>query len=164
MLRLMKLVVFALLFALAACGRPTATVSEPTPAPEHIVTTAAPAPVSAAHRTFGEAISERNVTALDELLTKPATFTDKTVRTEGKITAVCQAMGCWMEIGDERGLAHVKMAGHSFFIPKDTSGKHAVVQGKVLAGAKDGCSEEAEHATGEVAKVEIEATGVEIVD
>ena len=158
----MKLAVLASLLALVACGRSV----EPTPTPEHVAATAAPesAPAPVAHRTFGEAISEKNVTALDELLTKPATFTDKTVRTEGKITAVCQAMGCWMEIGDERGLAHVKMAGHSFFVPKDASGKHAVVQGKVLAGAKDGCSEEAEHATGEVAKVEIEATGVEIVD
>jgi Domain of unknown function (DUF4920) len=81
------------------------------------------------------------------------------------VTAVCKAMGCWMEIGDPGSQAHVKMAGHSFFVPKDASGHRAIVQGTVLPTSNDECSAaEAKQQTGTVAKLEIEATGVEFVD
>ena len=94
----------------------------------------------------------------------PEKFATKTVRTEGKVSAVCQHMGCWMEIADASGKAHIKMAGHSFFVPKDAAGHHAVVQGTVLASDKDHCTEEAAEQTGSVAKVEIEANAIELVD
>jgi hypothetical protein len=87
-----------------------------------------------------------------------------TVTTEGKVTAVCQAMGCWMEIADTASEAHVRMSGHSFFIPKTASGRRAVVQGKVLAKPDNGeCEQEAAEATGKVVKVELDATGVELL-
>jgi hypothetical protein len=69
-----------------------------------------------------------------------------------------------MEIADPAGQAHIKMAGHRFFVPKDASGHRAVVQGTVLRPDDDECSAEAKQQTGAVAKVEIEATGVEFVD
>ena len=121
-------------------------------------------------KKFGGAITERTSTPLTDLVKQPDRFTSQTVRTEGTVVAVCQSMGCWMEIGDESGQAHVKMAGHSFLIPKVASGHRAVVQGKVLPGSdmecggKDNCREHAQEVTGQVAKVEIEATGVEFVD
>ena len=61
------------------------------------------------------------------------------------VSAVCQSMGCWMQITDTSGKAHIKMAGHSFFVPKESSGHRAMVQGKVLTGNQpnacgaDGC-------------------------
>ncbi len=113
---------------------------------------------------FGGAITEKTNTALDTLLREPTRFQAKTVRTEGVVSAVCKAMGCWMEIADPLGQAHIKMAGHSFFVPKDASGHRAVVQGTVLHPNDDECSEEAKQQTGAVAKIEIEATGVEFVD
>src|SRR5262249_38668051 len=103
-------------------------------------------------------------TPLDTLVREPTRFATKTVRTEGKVSAVCEHAGCWMEIQDESGKAHIKMAGHSFVIPREASGHRAVVQGKVLGGDKDHCTEQAEAQTGAVAKVQIEATGVEFVD
>lgn len=117
-----------------------------------------------AARKFGAEITEKSNTALDAVLREPGRYTSKTVRTEGVVSAVCQNMGCWMEITDEAGQAHIKMAGHAFFIPKDASGHRAVVQGKVLNGDKDHCTEEAEAQTGQVAKVQIEATGVEFLN
>jgi len=122
-------------------------------------------------KKFGEPIAEQSSTSLASLVESPATYDGKTIRTEGRVTAVCQAMGCWMEIGDDKTQAHIKMAGHSFLVPKTASGHRAVVQGKVIAspqgdtcGAKDNCRGEAEKATGQVAKLEIEATGIEFVD
>jgi hypothetical protein len=98
------------------------------------------------------------------VLREPTRFTSKTVRTEGVVSAVCQESGCWMELTDEAGQAHVKMAGHAFFIPKEANGHRAVIQGKVLNGDKDHCAEEAEAQTGKVAKVAIEATGIEFLN
>lgn len=79
--------------------------------------------------------------------------------------AVCQSMGCWMEIQDENTQAHVRMHGHSFFVPRDISGHRAVVQGTLVAAhPPTECDEEAREATGRVAQVEIDATGVEVYD
>ncbi len=115
-------------------------------------------------KKFGGAITEQSSTSLDALVREPQRFASKTVRTEGKVSAVCQHMGCWMEIADDAGKAHIKMAGHAFTVPKDAAGHHAVIQGKVIAPDKDHCTEEAAEQTGSVAKVEIEASGVEFVD
>jgi hypothetical protein len=73
-------------------------------------------------------------------------------------------MGCWMEIKDDATEAHVKLAGHSFFVPKTSAGHHARVQAKVLkTNPDDECAQEATQQTGKpVAKLELEATGVEL--
>jgi hypothetical protein len=117
-----------------------------------------------AKKKFGGEITEQTSTDLSALLREPARFQAKTVRTEGVVSAVCKQMGCWMEIADPAGQAHIKMAGHSFSVPRDASGHRAVVQGTVLHASNDECSEEAKQQTGAVAKIEIEATGVEFVD
>jgi hypothetical protein len=123
---------------------------------------ASPAPV--AQKVFGAAITEKTSIPLTAIAAEPAKYGGKVVRTEGVVTAVCQSMGCWMDLGDEAGTAHVKMAGHSFFVPKTSSGHHAVLQGTVIgapagnACGGDGCGPQ------KVSKVEIEATGIEFVD
>jgi Domain of unknown function (DUF4920) len=147
--------------ALAGCGRAPEAVEA---APEKAPSTDHAAIKPLAQKKFGGAITEKTTTALDVLLREPARFQAKTVRTEGVVSAVCKAMGCWMEIADTAGQAHIRMAGHSFFVPRDASGHRAVVQGTVIRANDDECSEEAKQQTGAVAKIEIEATGVEFVD
>jgi hypothetical protein len=157
----------AILVGVVGCGR---AAPEPqamaTPAPEKAsvdrATAATVKPL--AQKKFGAAITEKSSTALDDLLKEPARFQSKVVRTEGVVSAVCKSMGCWMEIAEPSGQAHIKMAGHAFFVPKDASGHRAVVQGTLLRPSDDECSEEAKAQTGAVAKIEIEATGVEFLD
>ncbi len=147
--------------ALAACGR---APEQATPAPEKATATNLK---PLAQKKFGAAITEKTTVALDDLvLEHGAQFASKTVRTEGVVSAVCKSMGCWMALGDTAGQAHIKMAGHSFFVPKDASGHRAVVQGTVLkpVNSNDECAQEAKAQTGAVAKVEIEATAVEFLD
>jgi hypothetical protein len=128
-------------------------------------------PGSLAEQKFGAPITETVETSLDDIVQNPGSFKDKTVRTSGVVTAVCQHMGCWMEIGDTSKRAHIKMAGHAFFVPKTAAGHHAIVQGR-LTGADplasscgheggDSCGGEA---NGVVAKLEIEADGVAFID
>ena len=121
-----------------------------------------------AKKTFGAPITETTDTALADIAATPASYVEKTVRTTGKVVAVCKKAGCWMEIGDDAKRAHIKMNGHSFFVPRHADGHTAIVQGTVKAGApqnecgsKDQCGGEE---NGAVAKVEIVATGVEFVD
>jgi hypothetical protein len=153
---------------LAACGRPQQ--DEATPVPEEPAPTAEPQRANATplrplpQRKYGGEITEKESTPLHALVKHPAQFSAKTVRTEGVVVAVCKAKGCWMELSDEAGFAHIKMANHSFFVPRTSTGHRAVIQGRVVNAPKDHCTEEAEEATGAVAKVEIEATAVEFVD
>jgi hypothetical protein len=121
-----------------------------------------------AQTKFGQPIAEGKPTELAAIASEPAKFAGQTVRTEGIVKAVCKSAGCWMEIGDAAGLAHVKMANHSFYVPKNADGHRARIEGTVKAGApkdecgsKDSCGGED---NGALAKLEIEATGVEFLD
>jgi hypothetical protein len=160
-------------FALAGCAQqpPPPTVeapAAPTAQSKGGVKQATASPIRAlSQKKFGTGITESSNTALASLISEPSKFSAKTVRTEGVVSAVCQSMGCWMEITDDSGQAHIKMAGHSFFIPKDASGHRAVVQGKLLSAAgpacgSNDCNSNAHSGKGELAQ--IEATGVEFVD
>ena len=94
-----------------------------------------------------------------------ADYKGKAFATTGVVTAVCQEMGCWMEIADDTGHAHIRMHGHSFFVPKTASGHHARVQATLVPTkeSESDCTEEAAKQMGHpVAKVELDATGVEL--
>jgi hypothetical protein len=71
-------------------------------------------------------------------------------------------MGCWMEIQDASGQAHVRMHGHSFFVPKTAAGHVARVQATVVPGKNEECDEQPPAAAATMAKVELDATGIEL--
>lgn len=124
------------------------------------------APSAPATTNFGQPITVAESTALAAIVQHPAQFSGQTVRTEGVVTAVCQARGCWMQIGDGEQRVHVRMHGHSFFIPRNASGRRARVQGTVEGGNPNGhCEQEAAEATGQqaAARLELDATGVELL-
>ena len=115
-------------------------------------------------RLFGQAIADTATTArLAQLSAAPETFNGRTIRVEGTVVAVCQEMGCWMEMRDENTQAHVRMHGHSFFLPRDVDGHRAVVQATVVPTHRPThCDEEAQHVTGQLAQIELDATGVQV--
>ena len=94
----------------------------------------APAATGAGEQAFGAPLAgEREPVALSALIDDPAAYTGQVVRTEGEISAVCQNMGCWMELREGEGPAvRVPMAGHAFFLPKDCQGEPAEVEGTVV--------------------------------
>jgi hypothetical protein len=98
---------------------------------------------------------------LAEIAKSPARYENQVVATSGRVTAVCQEMGCWMEIQDASGEAHVKMHGHAFFIPKSASGHFARVQAKVLRRSDEACTDSPPpKRAASASKVELDATGV----
>lgn len=144
--------------SLAACdagskGAPPPSESAAALAP---AASAAPSPDAPAER-FGAPIDAAAAHAsLTDVAKDPGAFTGKTFATTGTIKAVCQRKGCWMELEDDAGQAHVKMAGYAFFVPKTAAGRKARVVAKLVgaeeAGGCGGGHEGHAHAEGEPGK------------
>lgn len=146
--------------AAPSVAAPPVVNNAPTPAPA-----VAPAQPAADVRHFGAPITMAETTRLPDLMQNAASMSGRTIRTEGTVAAVCQEMGCWMEIRDESAQVHIRMHGHSFFIPRDAQGRHARVQATVIAANPQGhCEQEAQQQTGTpVARLELDATGVDLL-
>lgn len=173
--------VLVALAALAACNNSSSSSSAPPP-PK-----ASAEPASLRLGAPIEASAPK--VALADVARAPSEYMGKTFATTGTVSAVCQHMGCWMELKDEAGAAHIKMAGHKFFVPKTSAGKKAKVLAKLEkaesegacegeghegmsaqggggggGGEKKGCRAEAESQLGRpLAKLELVAEGVEIL-
>ena len=58
-------------------------------------------------------------------------YVGKTVQVQGKITSVCQMMGCWMELTNDAGQhVRIKVEDGVIVFPKDAAGKVALAEGK----------------------------------
>jgi len=143
------------LVTLSACSRH----ESPVPAPVAMAPASASVAAPVATLALGQPITSPLVSVSD-IAHDPARYRDKVIATSGKVTSVCREMGCWMELQDASGQAHVRMHGHSFFVPKTSPGHLARVQATVVkaAGAADDCEEKSSG----MAKIELDATGVEI--
>lgn len=77
--------------------------------------------------------SDTAATPISEILSQPETYVGRTVRIEGEVTAVCPAMGCWMEVRDPetRRSMRVKVDDGQIVFPKTAKGRRAAAQGKV---------------------------------
>lgn len=123
-----------------------------------------PANAAAPASHFGTALTVTQPTALAAIVATPQQYNGQTVRVDGTVAAVCQARGCWMQLTDADQRVHIRMHGHSFFIPRNAAGHRARVQGTVIAANAEGhCESEAAEQTGQqVARLELDATGVEL--
>jgi hypothetical protein len=162
--------IFLAALAIASSGcdvKKPARADTPEPTARAQATAAPPAGDPAggtAREKLGDPIHDTAVVPLSAIAQNPTQYAKNVVKTEGKVTAVCQAMGCWMEIADQNADAHIKMSGHRFFVPRTAAGRHAVVEGTVLANPAQGeCEQEAQQATGKTVRVELVATGVELL-
>ncbi|MFI5218352.1 MAG: DUF4920 domain-containing protein [Bacteroidia bacterium] len=85
---------------------------------------------SKAQEYFGKKIDEAGAIPVSELIAQMKDNEVTQVKVTGKVTEVCQEMGCWMTMDKGDGTTmRVRMKGHSFFVPKDGAGKTAVIEG-----------------------------------
>jgi hypothetical protein len=152
-------------FSLALAAPPFAVVSMTGCEAKVPASSSAPAAsVTPTRVKLGAPIRAGKPVPLASIAKDTAQYANTSVTTEGRVVAVCQAMGCWMEIADTTSEAHVRMSGHSFFIPKSAAGRRAVVEATVLPKPDNGeCEQEAAQATGKTVKIELDATGVELL-
>jgi hypothetical protein len=83
---------------------------------------------------LGKPLTLKEATPIAELTAKPEPLLGKTVQTKGKITEVCQMMGCWMALVDpsSQAMIRVKVKDGDIVFPKESVGKMAVAEGTLV--------------------------------
>jgi len=81
---------------------------------------------------YGEAIANRNLTAVKDILADPKAWEGKLVTIEGKIANECST-GCWfyVQVGSGNLTIYVDTGNSGFAIPQKV-GKKILVEGKVV--------------------------------
>src|SRR6476660_5713420 len=123
----------------------------------------------------GAAIGKSDKVSLNAVLKDPSKFLGKSVVVEGVVVLSCKMEGCWAEVAEnkESRSVRVKMKDHSFFIPLQSAGALARVEGTVQVKTltkemvehmikEDGAKFENVNADGTVTEVSFEATGIEL--
>lgn len=114
---------------------------------------------------------------LADVLSEPQRYQGQSVRVSGVARRVCQRKGCWMELaagsGSEAPACRVKFKDYAFFVPTDSAGAQATLEGevrvdKVLPGRVKHLEEEgavfsSKNADGSANEIQLLANGVELV-
>ncbi|MCP4660520.1 MAG: DUF4920 domain-containing protein [bacterium] len=80
--------------------------------------------------TFGEGVDDGERTPIADIVADPDAWKDKVVRVQGKVTGVCPASGCWMDLEDAGATLRIKVEhGGEIAFPVEAIGKTAVAQG-----------------------------------
>lgn len=138
--------------------------------------TAKPRPPEAAPKKFGQALSGGKALPLATLLAAPDAYAGKSALIEGTVRAACTKKGCWMELAPtvEKGSqgCRVTFQDYGFFVPLDSAGAHARVQGvvsvrnvpmgEVAHMEGEGGTFSNKQKDGSAREVQIIATGVEL--
>jgi hypothetical protein len=78
---------------------------------------------------FGKGLTLKDATPVATLLNTPDEYVGKMVQVKGKITEVCQMMGCWLQIQDGDKGVRVKVKDGEILFPKNGAGRNAVAEG-----------------------------------
>lgn len=84
---------------------------------------------------FGDKINSEGAIAYEDLYAKLGTQDEiENVKVKAKVTGVCQAKGCWMNLTgsslESENQIFVKFKDYGFFMPKDIAGREVIVEGK----------------------------------
>ena len=170
MRKFLTLSIFILTFACASFGQ---EMSEKTKPSDKDKTEAIP---TAGVMKRGAPLSkDAKKVSLAKLLAAPDKYKDQNVQVAGVIVRSCKMEGCWLELAPDAKSKSVRvnMKDHSFFVPLDSAGAKAVVQGTVavknLSKAQvdhmieeDGAKFANRNADGTVTEISFLATGVEL--
>jgi hypothetical protein len=85
-------------------------------------------------KLYGAPISNGAAAELADVLKSPERYAGKNLVVSGHVRRACTRMGCWMEIAAGTDPAtpscRVFFHGHGFFVPKDSAGSDARVEGR----------------------------------
>jgi len=83
---------------------------------------------------LGKPLELKQRTAIADLEKKPGDFVGKTVQVRGRITEVCEKMGCWMNLvdPDSNAKVRIKVKDGEIVFPKEAIGRMAVAEGKFV--------------------------------
>lgn len=118
---LMKVLFFAPLFLLAACGGQQNSTATDAAETEPVVQ----------YSYFGDSIATDNAVAAADLIGFLDGRDSAEVTVKGEIAEVCQMKGCWMDMAIGSDTMTVRFKDYGFFVPKDAGGKPVVIAGFV---------------------------------
>ena len=123
----------------------------------------------------GAAIGNSEKVSLNTVLKDPSKFVGKSVLVEGVVVRSCKSEGCWAEVAENKDSKsiRIKMKDHQFFIPLQSAGATARVEGTVQVKTlskeqvdhminDDGAKFPNRNADGTVTEISFEATGIEL--
>lgn len=112
--------------------------------------------MSAAELKLGKPLTLKEPVTIEQVYSSPDKFVGKTVQVKGKITEVCQMMGCWMQLVDPASgkAIRIKVNDGEIEFPKDGAGRIAVAEGTLtkLELSKERAIAEAKHEAEEMGK------------
>lgn len=83
-------------------------------------------------KNFGAAFTVEKASPAKDVLADPASFAGKTVRIEGHVADVCQNKGCWLVVTEGQNSVRVTMKDYGFFVPTDSTGATADLEGTIV--------------------------------
>ena len=88
---------------------------------------------AAADSRLGKSLTLQSPTAIADILSSPDKYIGKTVQVKGKITEVCEMMGCWTNLLDSASgkMIKVKVTDGEIVFPKNAVGKIAIAEGEL---------------------------------
>ncbi len=87
----------------------------------------------AAEVKLGKPLTLKEPVSVAAVMEKPDAWVGKTVQVKGKVTEVCQMMGCWMNLVDAASgkSIRIKVNDGELVFPKDSPGRMAIAEGKL---------------------------------
>jgi hypothetical protein len=85
-----------------------------------------------AETPLGKPLTLKSPVTVNALLETADQNVGSVVQVKGKVTEVCQMMGCWMALTGTGGkMVRIKVADGEIVFPKDSVGKQAIAEGKL---------------------------------
>lgn len=124
----------------------------------------------------GAPLTPSRTAALEDVLARPKEFAGAPLIVEGLVRRACRVKGCWMELqspDNEAQRCRITFKDYAFFVPTDSAGSHARVQGEVstelvTAGRVEHLEREGavfpnKRPDGSALEVRLVATGVDLI-
>ncbi len=80
---------------------------------------------------YGAGLTLTRISSLPDVIAAAERHTSDSVLVRGRISEVCQRKGCWTILEDADATVRVRFKDYGFFLPKDSSGRQAYVEGVV---------------------------------
>ena len=98
---------------------------------------------------FGTTVSSDSAKTVSDVMMQFQLADNFPVKVTGTIAEYCKGEGCWLTLENKGGEAlFVEVENKAFILPKDISGKVAIVDGKAVKETHDGKTEMKISATG----------------
>jgi hypothetical protein len=82
-------------------------------------------------RDYGAGLTLQRAVGVEQVVRDPELYASGPILLQGTISDVCQKKGCWTILRQGDASVRVRFKDYGFFLPKDSSGKQAYVEGVV---------------------------------